>query len=777
MAAAARASGASMRPVPVFYDPTGKRLRHFVMGLVVLCSCTAIIIVIVTPYALAPLWRTQSNGSNDFPRQFLAQASLDDMPIIGDIHGGILDRIVKVEYSPEGDMLLVDPFSGQLFRTVTDEAEKEQIGESPYALDNFGRPADHTLMLTFDDGPDAKYTPELLDLLSKEHVPATFFVIGESIVKNPDVFKRIVREGHMVGNHTMSHLDFDNESDVRNREELIATDRIMRATANYSSRLFRIPTGNPASNVLAVMQSQQLGYLQVDMDLDPRDWEKKPGEAIDVPQLDGHGHVVLLHDGGGDRSATLDMVARFIASAKAQGYTFSTIEPLLPAEYVPVKNTSPALADVATLRAFQLAWIAPGKVLTGLFWFGVISLSTVSLFYMMLAILFYRQSRVRRWPRDYPAARLPFVSVVLAAYNEEKVIARTIASLRQSDYPHSRFEVIVVNDGSTDRTSEVLRRCREMWPSHLTVINKPNAGKSIAVNTGVRRARGSVIVTLDADTIFRPDTIRLLARHFVVNTHGKKVGAVAGHVKVGNRGNVLTWWQSLEYVSGICVTRIAEGMLEAISIVPGACSAWRRSALLEIGGFSESTLAEDADATLMIQKLGYRVLQENKAIAQTEAPESIRALAKQRKRWTYGNIQALWKHRGMLLRPKYGMLGMVTMPYALLSLLIPLLFLPLTVIVAVLSISEGNWKSVALFAVFVAAIHAVMSIVALVISGESIKHLLVVPVYRLIYEPLRAYLLYASVYRAIKGTVVKWDKLERRNSVVFTSPTAIPAAR
>jgi biofilm PGA synthesis N-glycosyltransferase PgaC len=390
---------------------------------------------------------------------------------------------------------------------------------------------------------------------------------------------------------------------------------------------------------------------------------------------------------------------------------------------------------------------------------------------MLALISQYRQSRVR-WP-DYPDEKLPFVSVVLAAYNEEKVIRRTLCELRRSDYPQSKFEVIAVNDGSKDRTSSILEDCAREWPQ-LRVINQENTGKSSAINNGINHARGdsTVIVTMDADTLFRKATIRLLVRPFVTKTHGNRVGAVAGHVKVGNRRNILTAWQSLEYISGICVVRMAERMLNAISIVPGACSAWSRKALAEIGGFCDDTMAEDCDATLALQRRGYKILQENNAIADTEAPETIRALAKQRKRWTYGNIQALWKHRAMLFRPKYGVLGMIALPYAALSLLVPLLFMPLTLVAAGMSLAAGNWHSIALYAAFVAILHMIISITAVVMARERAWHLLVVPIYRLIYEPLRAYLLYASAYRAIKGTIVQWDKLERRNTVsIFAEPS------
>lgn len=279
-------------------------------------------------------------------------------------------------------------------------------------------------------------------------------------------------------------------------------------------------------------------------------------------------------------------------------------------------------------------------------------------------------------------------------------------------------------------------------------------------------------MTLDGDTIFEPQTIKMLARHFCVPRRGKQVGAVAGHVKVGNRRNLLTAWQSLEYLSGICVTRMAEGLMGAISIVPGACAGWRREALIQAGGYSHDTLAEDADLTLSLHRLGYGIVQENAAVAWTEAPMTVRGLFRQRLRWTYGNIQTLFKHRSMLFNPRYGALGMLTMPYALVSVLVPLIFMPLTVLVAVTSLARGEWQAIAIFSVFVVTTHMIVSIVAVLMVRESLLHLLMVPVYRLIYEPLRAYVVFGSVIKALRGTAVGWYKPERTNSVLL--PGTIP---
>jgi poly-beta-1,6 N-acetyl-D-glucosamine synthase len=751
----------SASPAPVFFDPSGKRWRRILGSLLTVVLLIVLSIVWILPGATAPVWKGQQNQKADYPRQLLSTQDLENIPALGFGTGLAFDRIALVERK-DGKVLLKDPFSGSIWREATPE-EAQEIGDSPYVMDAFGKPADRTLMLTFDDGPDPRYTPEVLDLLAREGVPATFFPIGANIIRNPDIFQRMTREGHMVGNHTMSHTDFSAHDDYYNRQQLISTDRVMRATDNYASRLFRIPTGDPTRNALALLQAQQLGYLHVNLDLDTRDWEYAPGDPIKVPELDGKGHIVLVHDGGGDRTATIEMLKTFIPQAKAQGYTFSTVQPLLPAEYIPQHSVPASVEDRATLATYTTSQSSPDLVLTWLFWFGVGSLTILTFLYVVLALINHSRQRKRRWEaieeNDWPV-----VSVVLPVFNEELVVARTLDALRASDYPY--MEVVAVNDGSTDGTLAVLTDYARTWPQ-LRVIDQRNGGKSAASNNGIAQSLGEVVVTLDGDTLFEPQTIRMFARHFCAPRNGKEVGAVAGHVKVGNRRNLLTAWQSLEYLSGICVTRMAEGLMGAISIVPGACAAWRRDALLQAGGYSHETLAEDADLTLSLQRLGYSIVQENAAVAWTEAPMTVRGLFKQRLRWTYGSVQTLYKHRSMLFNPKYAALGMLTMPYALISMLVPLIFMPITLVVAVASLARGEWQAVAVFSAFVATTHMLISIVAVLMVRESPLHLLMAPIYRLIYEPLRAYVVFGSALQAMRGSAVGWYKPERTNSVLL----------
>lgn len=764
----AERTGSTAAP-PVFFDPSGKRWYRILATLVVLLALAAGAVSWIVPQALAQPWERPLHQESGYPRELIATGDQENIPLLGDASNPF-SRIGLVEETDAGTVLR-SPFSEDVLRVLTDE-ERELVGDSPYVMERFGELPEKQLMLTFDDGPDATYTGEILDVLSAEGVPATFFSVGTNVVGQPELFRRIVREGHMVGNHTMTHTTAWDD-DLRNREELIGTDRAMRSVGSYATHLFRLPTGDPDNKALPILEAQQLGYLHVDFDYDTHDWEAAPGETVDLPALDGEGHIVLMHDGGGDRTATVAALKDLITEAKAQGYTFSTLAPVIPEGYLPVADTEPVLADDATALAVAGLTVAPDVVMTWLFWFGIGSLTLMSALYVVLALIGHRRQTRRAWP-ELPEDRLPLVSVILPVFNEEPVIARTLAALRASDYPN--LEVIAVDDGSTDRTLAIMREHAASWPA-LTVITQPNGGKSIASNHGIMAARGEIVVTLDGDTLFEPRTVRMFARHFYAQDTKRPVGAVAGHVKVGNRTGLLTMWQSLEYISGICVTRMGEGVAGAISIVPGACAAWRKEALQAAGGYSHDTLAEDADLTMTLQKLGWAVVQENRAVAWTEAPMTVRGLAKQRLRWTYGNLQALWKHAGMLFRPRYGFLGMVALPYTLLATLVPLVFLPLTVLMAGINLAAGNWQPIAAFAAFVLAIHAVICVIAIRMVSESWTHLLVVPVYRIIYEPLRAYLLYASLLQALRGRMIGWYKPERTNSVIDLAPTADPAGR
>ena len=389
-----------------------------------------------------------------------------------------------------------------------------------------------------------------------------------------------------------------------------------------------------------------------------------------------------------------------------------------------------------------------------LFFLALTSVGALGLLNIGLAIARRRRRRRKQLPAR-GCTMGPPVAVVLAAYNEERVIGATLEALRRTRY-RNLAQILVVDDGSTDRTADVVSEIAATDP-RIQLLQQANAGKPTALNRGFAQAKAEIVVTLDADTIFTTWTVGCLVRQFALDTSGR-LGVVAGVPKVGNRRNLLTRWQALEYIVQIGVDRAAQDSLRAIMVAPGACTAWRRDAVLAVGGYSRSTLAEDCDLVLALQQRGFEVTQDDEAECFTEAPESVSALARQRFRWTYGTLQALWKHRRMLLNPRYGCLGMLTLPYAALSVLIPAVFLPFVYAMLTYTALTQGLSAILVYVALFALTQVVSAIVGVALAREHPAHLLIAPLYRFIFEPLRAYVVYRSVFDDAAGREVEMEQ-------------------
>ncbi|HET9653969.1 MAG TPA: glycosyltransferase [Kineosporiaceae bacterium] len=755
---AAAPTGAG-EPTSVFLDPSGRRWRTLLaLGLI---SITAL--VTVTTWAAPRLLDPPEPGHHRTAVELPLGAPVP--PTVGE---GPLERVLHVEQSLQRGARGLDPFTGRPV-TVFSEEEAADIGTSEWVLQRYGYPggSTHLISLTFDDGPDPVFTPQLLDVLSREKVPATFFVTGQRAVAAPDIIRREIREGHAIGNHSLTHPDFNSTGPLMTQAQLVLTDRLLRDVTGQRSAYTRMPfggfgDGSTIASINAILRLQQFGYVSASYDSDTLDWSYDSGESagsIPLPQLDGRNLTVLLHDAGGDsRQKTVDYVQNvLIPAAKARGYTFVTMpqaQAELQAATGPVTVTG---WDTATRQLATVALTWPQNLLSSLFAFAVMAVIGVGGLTVTLALA--RRLRRRRFPEDAPV--LP-VTVLIAAYNEEKVIARTLRALRHQTYP--LLEIVVVDDGSTDATSdEVLLATAE--DPRIRLLRQRNQGKWAALNHGLSAARGEIVVTLDADTIFAPQTVHRLVRQFTLDG-AERLGAVAGVVRVANRNhNLLTRWQALEYLTQIGVERAAYARLGAIPVVPGACAAWRRRAVLEAGGYSGATLAEDCDLTLALQTAHWRISQDDEAIALTEAPQDVKSLLAQRVRWTFGTLQSLSKHRELLLRRKRGWLGLVVLPYTLLAALTPVLFTPFVVVMAVQTVRDQGWWVLGVYFALFTAVHLVVAAVAVALMREPVDHLLLVPLYRLVYEPLRIYLMYTSVYLALRGVRLGWNKLRRTGRV------------
>lgn len=256
----------------------------------------------------------------------------------------------------------------------------------------------------------------------------------------------------------------------------------------------------------------------------------------------------------------------------------------------------------------------------------------------------------------------PLVSVIVPAYNEAVMIKKTLQALLGLRYP--AIEIIAVDDGSTDATLRIMTGLAQ--DSSLTVLHKPNGGKWSALNHGIKAAKGELIVCIDADTILDPDAITRLIPHFV----DPRVAAVAGNIKVGNRRNLLTHLQALEYVTGLNIQRRSEAFFGRVVVVPGPLGAFRASVLHDVGLYTNDTFAEDADLTLKILKAGHRIRYEKHALGYTEAPSTLLDLGKQRYRWYRGILQSLTKHTSLLFNPRYGSMGLFMYPWMIFNSLL-----------------------------------------------------------------------------------------------------------
>jgi cellulose synthase/poly-beta-1,6-N-acetylglucosamine synthase-like glycosyltransferase/peptidoglycan/xylan/chitin deacetylase (PgdA/CDA1 family)/spore germination protein YaaH len=660
----------------------------------------------------------------------------------------------------------------------------ERIDDYPsgYQITRWGSTNEKRIVLTFDDGPDPAYTPDILDILRARQVPALFFVMGEQGERYPELLARIAAEGHEIGNHTYTHPNIALVGDERLTLEVNAVQRLLESRLGRRSLLFRPPYAEDVEpetpdQVRPLLVTSALGYYTVGMLIDPNDWASPGVDAIVSRVLDaaraGTGHVVLLHDSGGSREQTVAALPAIIDGLRAEGYTLVTLSTLvgLPAEAV---NPRLPQGEVFAARfehaGFSLiTWV--DRTLWALFTLGLVLGSSRFLITAALAL----------WPRRAePDGRvaLPSVAVVIPAYNERRVILPTVRSVLASDLPD--LTLLVVDDGSSDGTAELVRETFAAEP-RVRVLRQANTGKAGALNHAFRDATAEVIVALDADTQFRPDTVRLLAAHFA----DPGVAAVAGCARVGNVVNLITRWQALEYATSQNLDRRAFARLNCITVVPGAVGAWRRSLVLAAGGFATDTVAEDADLTLRLLRLRYRVTYEDRAVAHTEAPERVAEFLKQRFRWMYGTLQAAYKQRDALFRRETGALGSIALPnlfvfqilFPLISPIMDLLLLwtAAHALVGYLQhpladLDPGFMRALWYYALFT-LIDCATALLGFALDREAEWRLLpwLLP-QRFFYRQLIYYVALKALVTALRGPRVGWGKLERTATVTSSAP-------
>jgi cellulose synthase/poly-beta-1,6-N-acetylglucosamine synthase-like glycosyltransferase/spore germination protein YaaH/peptidoglycan/xylan/chitin deacetylase (PgdA/CDA1 family) len=692
----------------------------------------------------------------------------------------------SVSVEGNGELLRIEkrPVEGK--RTLTydkDLVVRDEVFQTlptPYVVRRMGdRPG--YVALTFDDGPDPYVTPRILDILEQKKATATFFVIGENALAHPAIVNRIIASGSEIGNHSYWHPNMALLSDERIKFELNMTQRIVQAYAGHSMRLFRAPyfgDAEPTTNdeLIPATDAQDNGYTNVGLHVDPGDW-KKPGvqTIIDATISDvltnnaqRSAQIVLLHDGGGDRTQTIAALPGIIDGLRAHGLKIvpvSALAGLTPDQVMPKVSGADLLAVRADVGIFLfvafLLW-----ALQGLFYVAI-SLGIARAVVLALLALYSRFDKDRPIAPGIDPNR--FVSVLIPAYNEERVIEGSIRRVLASE--QVRLEIIVIDDGSKDATAEIVRNAFAD-ESRVRLLSLENGGKAHALNQGIKLVKGEIIIALDADTQFEPLTIARLARWF----DDADIGAVAGNAKVGNRHNLVTKWQAIEYVTAQNLERRALDQLGAITVVPGAVGAWRLSALDSVGGYPVDTLAEDQDLTIAVQRKGWLVGYDVEAVAWTEAPETFKALAKQRFRWAFGTLQCLWKHRAIVRSGKPLGLAVIGLPQAWVfqiafACISPIIDLALVanIVTTAIRVTQHGWAqtqtdvlTMAAFWIAFTSIDALSGLIAYRLEPRRQPYpMLLLVMQRFVYRQVMYSVVLRAVNAALTGPSVGWGKLER----------------
>jgi cellulose synthase/poly-beta-1,6-N-acetylglucosamine synthase-like glycosyltransferase/spore germination protein YaaH/peptidoglycan/xylan/chitin deacetylase (PgdA/CDA1 family) len=747
------------------------------------------------------LWRLGGEDRSlwkvwDVPGDATATDKLRDVPPGAEVDMEGQGEILRIEDKPAHGTrdLTIDPDT----KLITDEVF--QSLPEPYRVGRYGY-SPNRVALTFDDGPDSQWTPKILDVLKEKHATATFFLIGIQTDKFSGIAKRIYDEGHTIGNHTFTHPDVSNISTAYMKVELNLTERLFGSLMGIRATLMRPPYAideepDTSDQVRPLEISQDMGYITVGNRIDPNDWSDNPRHSAE--QISAYvlnhlppcrqedlrcGNIVLMHDGGGDRAETVRALPMIIDGIRARGYDIAPVYELIG------KTRADAMAPLPVGERWAARfdrmgfWLFDAGV-TGITWIFLLGdiLMTGRLIFIGTAAIYDRvREKILGRPAEV-ASYKPKVAVLIPAYNEEKVIERTIRAALNNNYPN--LLVIVIDDGSKDRTLEVARAAftAEVADGRVIILGKPNSGKAEALNYGIEHiGDAELFVGIDADTIIASDAIARLVPHFI----NPKVGAMAGNAKVGNRVNLWTRWQALEYITSQNFERRALDVLGAVSVVPGAIGAWRVSAVREAGGYHIDTVAEDADLTMALLRRGYRVEYEDMALAYTEAPTNANGLMRQRFRWSFGILQAVYKHRGVFARK--GALGFVALPnIVIFQILLPLVSPLIDIMFAVGTIwyfiqkhfhpdstDPASFHKLVLFFFAFLVIDFIASAIAFALERrrpddkEDIGLLSQVWLQRFAYRQLFSVVLFKTLKRALEGGKFAWDKLERTAAVNY----------
>jgi poly-beta-1,6 N-acetyl-D-glucosamine synthase len=733
------------------------------------------------------LWRLGSEDERlwQFYHRSLTDASLAKTPFDYSNLENVNFGFSSPDYIGEGEILniVTNPEPGKIKLDI-DKSEniisEQKYIQTPtkYVIKKYGN-VHNQVILTFDDGPDPTYTPQILDILKKEKVTATFFIVGLQAENNLPLLQRIYNEGHEIGNHTFTHPNIATVSLERATTEIETTRLLLEAVTGRSTVLFRAPYNADAEpttedELKPIALSKEQNYYTVGESIDPNDWAK--GAIADsiyartIKQYEDNPKkgIILLHDAGGNRQATVEALPRIIQYFKNKGIQFTTVAHLLgktKEEIMPKAHEN--FLDLDTLIFDFWYWFE--HFITATFWVAIIL--GFARILLMATMAFIKKWKDKNHPPIFSALQnnnYPKVSIIVPAYNEEINAVKTINNLLLQDY--SNFDIVFVDDGSKDKTYAMIKDEFSKNPK-VSINTKPNGGKASALNFGINLTQNEFVVCIDADTQLKTDALSQLMKCFRIQTiNNQEIGAVAGNVKVGNENTMLTKWQSIEYITAQNFDRRAFDLINGISVVPGAIGGFRKEAIENAGGFTTDTLAEDCDLTIRILRNGYKVVNCVEAIAITEAPETLKEFMKQRFRWSYGIMQAFFKNKDACFNPKFKGLGMVALPNIFIFQIILPIFAPLADLVLIVSLfwnhnNPESLQKIGIYYIVFMFVDMLVSVVAFIFEKEKLSKLFWLIPQRFVYRQLMYVILFRALKKALKGESQVWGELKRTGNV------------
>ena len=391
----------------------------------------------------------------------------------------------------------------------------------------------------------------------------------------------------------------------------------------------------------------------------------------------------------------------------------------------------------------------------------IFSFIIIARYFLLLLLSILNLYKHSKNPKTRKTVHNKMVSVIVPCYNEEMVIQSSLKSLINQTYKN--YEIIVIDDGSSDKTHLISKSMEFTENSkRLVAYTKPNSGKANSLNFGIEKAKGELILTVDADSKLSANAIELMTEYF----DDPEVGAVAGSVYVTNKTTIWTKLQALEYVQGLNLVRNGQAFLKLVNIIPGPIGMFKKSAILEVGGYQNDTFAEDCELTLNLINKNYKIDYEIDAISYTEAPEDLTDLLKQRYRWTRGILQSIRKHKDRLWRFHSNFSMSMVMWYMLFEAIMwPFAFVFANIFMLYVGITTGYNSMFIYWWLIFTVLDVSASLYCVSVTKENIRLVLYAFYYRIFFINIINVAKIFATIEEFNGVSMSWGKLDRKGRI------------